>query len=175
MCVSGEVKWHNQPFSVRTHTSWVYYVCWRVQLSILTLSKLSNLHIFCVMSLFWRRCWTKSEGIIPTTCGAYWWPFFVPSLCVKSSHSAVGHTFPSTPSCTCCVLVFEWIWPSVLRGTLTPLRPSLRFSYSPVTLISMCPEQYEWVSVPPATPRLQTGMPINATSFTPLTPRSPPP
>lgn len=39
---------------------------------------------------------------------------------------------------------------------LPPTPPSLRFSYSPVTLISMCPEQYEWVSSPAeAAPRLQ--------------------
>lgn len=61
--------------------------------------------------------------------------------------------FPSTSSSTCCVFCF---WPAqwflTLKWFVVPLLPfplPSRFSYSPVTLISMCPEQYEWVSTPP--------------------------
>lgn len=89
------------------------------------------------------------------------------SFCVESSHSAVGR-LPLLPSPAVFLSLTHWV-PLTLKYFVVPLLPfpSLRFSYSPVTLISMCPEQYEWVSTPPATPRLQTGMPLNDTSFTP--------
>lgn len=39
-------------------------------------------------------------------------------------------------------------WLAVLDPKLSPVPPPTS-SYSPVTLISMCPEQYEWVSMAP--------------------------
>lgn len=56
------------------------------------------------------------------------------------------------------------------------LPSSPRFSYSPVTLISMCPEQYEWVSTPPCnTSSPEHGTPFLMTPpFTPFTPHPPP-
>lgn len=126
-------------------------VCWRVWLSTQTLFKTLDRHV----SLCKSSCRKVSRGMIVNTWCVSIYSCRPRPVCVKSSHSAVPHVSLHSPLHLLCFLILKRIWPS----TSPPSFPS-RFSYSPVTLISMCPEQYEWVSVPPAAPRLHTGMPF---------------
>lgn len=155
MCDSGEVSWHNQPFfcaSFHAHNLGDVTVCWQVHLPSLTLSKLTvNPRIFCVTSLFWSRFQIMSQGDNHNLMWClYWWLFYMPpSLCVESSHSAAGPTFPSTSSSTCCVFVsgpLSGFDPEMFCGTLTP-PPSL----PPILLQSRHPHQHVsgavWVSI----------------------------
>lgn len=124
----------------------------------------------------WRVCGVRTGDCF--TC------FYVPSLCVSP---AVTQTLPPH-----AVFLFLTHWVDLTLKmfcgafslpsppSLAFFLPSLQFSYSPVTLISMCPEQYEWVYTPAeSTPRLQTGVPSftlvlsSLTSLCVLTPTKP--
>ena len=88
--------------------------------------------------------------------------FYMTSLCVESQTQPPPAVF---------------IWPStVFVVPFPPSSPSLRFSYSPVTLISMCPEQYEWVSTTTETaPPLRPDWNAPPSSLPPLLAHLPPP
>ncbi len=131
----------------------------------------ANLHIFCVTTLVWSRILiTSLEESRPHVADMLVNVLRAFPLCwVQSLSCGTDFSFHFFLHLL-CFLSLSGFDPEMFCGALTPphLPPSLRFSYSPVTLISMCPEQYEWVSAPPATRRLQTGMPFNDTTFTPF-------
>lgn len=101
-------------------------------------------------------CWLDVYGyldIVTTTWYVCRWWYYMSFLCVKSKQLSKQtdvflhlflHLLCFLSQAQCVILNLKcFVVPSF------PFPPSLRFSYSPVTLISMCPEQYEWVFTPP--------------------------